>query len=133
MRQANKWFHDMMIGTLKDVSSVNNIINEFKSNQNCGMVGFKLINNLGPNKNEIIKIMNLINLNKDLIGSEFIGGTIFWVRYDILKKYLNNNAIDTILKSMSDGYIIEPSPQHAMERIFGYMVKSECKDIKVIN
>ena len=32
MRHANKWFHDMMVGILKDVSSVNNIINEFKSN-----------------------------------------------------------------------------------------------------
>ena len=133
MRVANKWFHDMMVGILKDVSSVNNIINEFKTNQKCGMVGFKLYNNLGPNKDEIIKIMNLINLNKDLIGGEFIGGTIFWIRYDILKKYLNDNTIDTILKSMPDGYIIEPSPQHAIERIFGYMVKSEGKDIKVIN
>lgn len=133
IRHANKWFHDMMRGILKDVGGVNNIINEFKTNQKCGMVGFKLYNNLGPNKDEIIKIMDLLNINKDLIGDEFIGGTIFWVKHEILKKYLNDNTIDTILKSMSDGYIIEPSPQHAMERIFGYMVKSEGKDIKVIS
>ena len=80
-----------------------------------------------------LKILNLININKNLIGGDFIGGTIFWVKYDILKKYLTDKTIDTILESMSDGYVIEPSPQHAMERIFGYMVKSEGKDIKVIN
>ena len=52
-----------MVGILKDVSSVNNIINEFKTNQKCGMVGFKLYNNLGPNKDEIIKIMKIIYKN----------------------------------------------------------------------
>lgn len=133
MGQANRWFHNMMGGILKDVNSVNEIINEFKTNEKCGMVGFKLYNSIGPNKNEIGKIMDLINLNKNLIGSEFIGGTIFWIKYDILKKYLTDKSIDTILKSMPDGYVVEPSPQHAMERIFGYMVKSEGKNIKVIN
>ena len=133
MKSANRWFHNMMVGVLKDDNSVNKIINEFKTNQKCGMVGFKLFDSIGPNKNEIIKILNLININKNLIGGDFIGGTIFWVKYDILKKYLTDKTIDTILESMSDGYVIEPSPQHAMERIFGYMVKSEGKDIKVIN
>lgn len=130
---ANKWFHQMMNGVLKDIKTVNKIVNEFKLNQNCGMVGFKLYNSIGPNKNEIIKILNLINLNQNLIGEEFIGGTIFWVRYDILKKYLTNDLIDIILRNMSDGYIIEPSPQHAMERIFGYMVKGENKKIMIVD
>jgi lipopolysaccharide biosynthesis protein len=132
-RQANKWFHNMMKGVLKDVETVNRIINEFRTNEKCGMVGFKLYNGLGPNKNEIIKISELINLDKNLIGGNFIGGTIFWVRYSILKKYLTTKSITSILNSMSDGYVVEPSPQHAMERIFGYMVQGDNKKIMTIN
>jgi len=130
---ANRWFHNMMKGVLKDVNTVNKIIEEFKTNEKCGMVGFKLYNRLGPNTNEIINILDLMNLSRSLIGGDFIGGTIFWVRYDILQKYLNPKFIDTLLRTMQDGYIIEPSPQHAMERIFGYMVTNENKKIMVIN
>jgi lipopolysaccharide biosynthesis protein len=67
------------------------------------------------------------------MGGDFIGGTIFWVRYDVLEKYLTNDNIDITLKNMQNGYVLEPSPQHAMERIFGYMVTNENKKIMAIN
>ena len=70
-----------------------------------------------------------MNLDKDITDSSFIGGTIFWVRNSILKKYLPNQIIDDILKILPMGYVSEPSPNHAMERIFGCLVN---KDNKVI-
>jgi len=131
--QASGWFKNMMNGILKNPQTINNIIQKFKTDKSCGMVGFKIYNSIGPNKNEIIKIFNILNLNTNLMGGDFIGGTIFWVRYDVLEKYLTNDNIDIILKNMQNGYVLEPSPQHAMERIFGYMVTNENKKIMVIN
>ena len=126
------WFKNLMNGVLKNKNQVNNIINEFTLNPKCGMVGFKLYNNYSVNIKEMEKIYNLINLHPKEDDPFFIGGTTFWVSNVVMKKYFTNENIDKILNILPYGYVHEPSPNHAMERIFGCFVYNDQKEIKII-
>jgi lipopolysaccharide biosynthesis protein len=133
IKQANAWFHNLMRGVLKNENQVLKILDSFEKNKKIGMVGFRLYNSIGLNKFEIIKLMDKIKIEKKFVGHNFIGGTMFWVRYSILEKYLTTEIIDFLLNQMKDGYVIEPSTQHALERIFGYMIYQENQEIVVID
>jgi len=64
-----------------------------------------------------------VEINKN---SCFIGGTIFWTRWPLLRKFISEHAID--LKKEYDkcelGYLINdvPTYTHSWERIFGYIM-----------
>ncbi len=126
------WFKNLMNGVLKNKNQVNNIINEFTLNLKCGMVGFKLNNNYNTNYKEMEKIYDLINVHPTEKNPFFVGGTIFWVSNIVMKKYFTNENIDKILDVLPYGYVPEPSPNHAMERIFGCFVYNDKKEIKTI-
>jgi hypothetical protein len=126
------WFKNLMNGVLKNKIQVNNIINEFTLNPKCGMVGFKLYNNYSVNIKEMEKIYKLINIHPKEEDPFFIGGTTFWVSNVVMKKYFTNEIIDKILDILPYGYVHEPSPNHAMERIFGCFVYNDQKEIKII-
>ena len=126
------WFKNLMNGVLKNKNQVNNIINEFTLNPKCGMVGFKLYNNYSVNIKEMEKIYNLINIHPKESDPFFIGGTTFWVSNVVMKKYFTNENIDKILDILPYGYVHEPSPNHAMERIFGCFVYNDQKEIKIV-
>ena len=71
----------------------------------------------------LIKYFNSkLNIRKN---EQFIGGTMFMCRFEIMKKYLNIvNTID-IYKELEEGYFTDhrnPTKTHALERILGYMV-----------
>ena len=69
--------------------------------------------------------------NGRLKNISFVGGTIFWVRGDILREYLTKDNINLLLDLLPEGYHNEPSYNHALERLFGMMVYNEKK--KIIN
>ena len=126
------WFKNLMGGVLKNKNQVNNIINEFTLNPKCGMVGFKLNNNYDINHKEMEKIYDLINIHPKEDDPFFVGGTTFWVSNIVMKKYFTNENIDKILDVLPYGYVHEPSPNHAMERIFGCFVYNDQKEIKIV-
>lgn len=130
LRSGNNWFQLLMKGVLENEIKVNNIINEFQKNPKCGMVGNKLVNFYNPNMGEINKIYKIMGLNKFDPSYKFVGGTIFWVDNKIFKKYFTEETIDKLLNHLPEGYVIEPSPNHAMERIFGILVNLENKEVK---
>ena len=132
-RSGNNWFKILMNGVLESEVKVNNILNEFKNNPECGMVGNKIVSCFNPNMGEISKIYKMMNLKKFSPEFKFVGGTIFWVRNDIIKRYLTPNNIDRILSTLPDGYVNEPSPNHAMERIFGCLVYKEKQKLIVVD
>ena len=50
-----------------------------------------------------------------------------------LNQYIKTlNDIDKILDVLPYGYVPEPSPNHAMERIFGCFVYNDQKEIKIV-
>lgn len=124
-----QWFHGLMKGVLSDEGRVNRIIDRFKNDKSCGMVGYKLYNNSNINRNEILKICPLFGLNDSFLDKNFIGGTIFWVRYSIIKKYFTENVINHLMNNTHHGYVIEPSTMHAVERVLGYVVLKENQNV----
>lgn len=127
------WFRDLMIGVIGDSHKVNKVIKEFEQNPTCGMVGYKKYNNYKKNTIQIQKLFEHFSFTVDLVESSFVGGTIFWVRKDILDNYLTDFNIRYILDLLNPGYSHEPSFAHAMERMFGYFVYNEKKELIVIN
>jgi rhamnosyltransferase len=126
---GQNWFNDLMSGVLGDSNKVKRIINEFETNPECGMVGNRITQNFKKNIGEMDKIFNILNVENNFNYSNFIGGTIFWVRNSIFKKYFTHKTIESIMDTLPFGYIVEPSPNHALERIFGCLVYLENKKI----
>ena len=129
-RSGNNWFKILMNGVLESEVKVNNILNEFKNNPECGMIGNKIVSCFNPNMGEINKIYKMMNLKTFNPNFKFVGGTIFWVDNNVLKKYFTDEMIDKILNHLPYGYVIEPSPNHAMERIFGILTCLENKQVR---
>ena len=127
-----EWFHDMMNSVLGDENKINLTIQALKNN-NCGMTGYKKYNNYKKNYVYLEEFRNFLNIKIDYNNNFFIGGTIFWIENSILKKHLTPKNIEYLLSKLKDGYSYEPSYAHAMERIFGYLVYNENKEIIVIN
>ena len=127
-----------MRAVLKNTQQVNNIIKELSNGSNCGMVGLDRETYLGPNITLVKEMANYFSLPlkfKDdrLTSGDFVGGNIFWVNNSILKKYLTPTNITYLLNTLPENYHNEPSYNHAMERIFGLMVKNENKKINIIH
>ena len=108
-----------MHGVLGNEEKVTKIINEFKTNDDCGMVASKRNTNFQKNRKFMDEVFSYMNIETDLLGHDFVGGTIFWVRGVIFKKYFTNEVIDKILDKSPEGYVHEPSMNHGMERVFG--------------
>lgn len=130
--RGQKWFDGLMNGVLNSPDHVDAVIRTFQENPNCGMIAAKLNNNFEINRNHINQVFQLLNLSMSYEGKNFVGGTIFWVRNDIFKKHLTDNVIDKILELSPEGYVHEPSINHAMERIFGYLVQFENQKLLVL-
>lgn len=129
---GKEWFKGLIEGVLSDEKKVNSIIERFKIDKKCGMVGYKLYNSLNGCENEIVKLFNLFQLDDSCFKNYFIGGTMFWVRYEILKKYFTPDSIDKIINELPVGYHSTPTSMHAIERIFGYIVAKENQEVIVI-
>lgn len=94
------------------------------SNIAIGMVGSKdwVTNHVLTNHSTIKYFNDKLGIKKNI---QFIGGTIFMVRFDVLKKYLNKDNTKEIYLELEEGYFTDhknPTKTHALERIFGYMV-----------
>jgi hypothetical protein len=102
------------------------------------MVGSnKWIINLNKDNLNVEYLNNLKNEFNISNGDQFIGGTMFWVRYDLLTKYFNINNLSKYYNELEEGYFFqmhrgssEEYLTHSFERLFGLMVGNENKRIK---
>lgn len=131
-QKGRDWFERNMNGVLKDSEFINKIIKRFQDDDKCGLIGHNLETYIGPNDFIVKELIKSFGLNPEVYGSSFIDGTMFWVRNDILKKYFTKDGCRNILKMIPKGYLNEPSINHSLERIFGYIVKNENKEVVVI-
>jgi len=69
---------------------------------------------------ELLKKYNLY-INKTC---KFVGGTIFWIKWDILKSFFTVNVIDDIYSHLEKGYMSNNTPTyvHSMERLLGILI-----------
>ena len=100
-------------------------------NEEIGMLGSsKWLSQHKNGNDEWIKYYKkILNISA---GSTFIGGTMFLVRWEILKNHFNKFNVIKIYDELENGYFHDndsSTKTHALERIFGYMVESNNKKI----
>jgi hypothetical protein len=92
-----------------------------------------------PVKNDNLNSNLIENVKKDLNiehGDQFIGGTMFFINFFILKKYFTLNKIKEYYDKMEENYIFQTNSNdseyytHTLERIFGIIIGNENKRIK---
>jgi lipopolysaccharide biosynthesis protein len=133
VKKGAEWHNKIMDGILKNKTQVKEIVERFKNDEMCAMLGYANKENyVGPNEFLLKEVLKIFNLNESVYGSNFVDGAMFWVRFDIIKKYFTDEVIDIILDMTPPGYLNEPSINHVVERIFGYIIKNENKKIIVI-
>lgn len=143
-KSRSKWmitWEEELTSLLFDDNLRNFSLGIFESDKNIGMIGNKKHLHYGPgwhnklkpnrhyNETELIKHYSTIKnqLPKERLarsnGNWFIGGTMFWVRWECLQVMLSSININVINHYLSKdiGDIRDPSFTHAFERFFGYI------------
>lgn len=119
---AKNWTHELLNKTTGTVSHVKKNIRLFNKHHKIGMIGGKrwiLTREINFNY-----FHEICQRNHILIDGQFIGGTIFWVRFDILQQFFKNVNIDQEYALCEQGKPSEPSYTHAWERIYGLIVNT---------
>ena len=121
------WRNELYNPIIGSKEIINNCLNVFENNNQIGMISCKkwLMNMDNLNTPIINNITRLYNL-KNNQSSMFVGGTVFWIRYNILDTFFNIKNIDNIYKTLETGHSINPKPTnvHSWERMFGVLINS---------
>jgi len=134
----NKWKEDL-VHVLFDNTKRNFVFHLLSEDQNIGAIGTAKHLHYGPgwhkelptqrHRNELallnhqLNFKNMLNVSS-LHPSWFIGGTMFWIRWDILANFYDKYGFDRIFSLAKDdtGDVRDPSFTHYLERLFGQMV-----------
>lgn len=132
------WRDELLKPIVGDYKTVNNVIDIFTENPIVGMVGSKKWI-YDKSKNDIYKnsillksYINNYDINVDMNDLAFVGGSMFWVRYDIYKSFfIKNNPIKIIRTFEKNSFIDnrELKWTHAFERVLGLIILNDNKKI----
>jgi lipopolysaccharide biosynthesis protein len=137
---GKKWRDQLLTGIL-NYQNIIKTIHSFDNLKNIGMTGSykwlrsgSILKNMicGSTKNKkfISNYLNMCNFNKTKVS--FIGGTMFWVKADLFRKFFTQYEPEIFLRDLEEGDVREPSRTHAFERIFGAIVINNNKIVKGI-
>jgi len=129
---GERWRKDLL-----SILSINNIFEiENKILKKVDMIGSKkwktLYNDDGFNKTYISKLSNDLKISYN--NRFFIGGTMFWINFKKLSKYLTIEKIEEYYDLLEEGYFSQIDENdseyltHTFERLFGFM----CDEIEVV-
>ena len=127
-KKKEDWRFELLDKIAGNTQDIVNICDIFKKEPEIGMIGGcqKWIH-IHDKCNEplINEICQRIRVNIDK-KSYFIGGTIFWTRWSVFKKFIKDSSIDfkKEYENCELGYLLNDLPTftHSWERIFGYIV-----------
>jgi hypothetical protein len=123
---GKKWFDDLIDHVLPNHESVNTLLHNLE-HSDAGMIGGSNIGNLGKifSSQEMYekKIEKIYKFWNEKHSDYFwISGSIFWVRYDIIKKLKSQKFINFFEKYQPIGYYENNTLAHSLERYLGKMV-----------
>jgi lipopolysaccharide biosynthesis protein len=124
-KSDNIWRNELMDPLLSNPETIKNYLHSFTNNSDVGMVCSKgwLLNMDNLNNSILSELLKKYNLyiNKTC---KFVGGTIFWIKWDILKSFFTVNVIDDIYSHLEKGYMSNNTPTyvHSMERLLGILI-----------
>lgn len=121
-RIAANWIGDLLDNIAGSEQSVRNVLQLFKEERKTGMIaGKKWVLKRDINFQIFQELCERHNLNPN---GYFVGGTIFWIRYKIIKKIFTHMDIDWEYSLCESGKPSEPSYTHSWERIYGLIVST---------
>lgn len=118
-----KWTEELLDKTAGSIKNIKNVLEIFKKDKKIGMIGGKKWILRRDIKFPIF--LETCQRNKISPDGHFIGGTIFWIRFVIVKNTFVNIDIDKEYSLCESGKPTEPSYTHSWERIFGLMVHTQ--------
>jgi len=80
------------------------------------------------NKEKMDYLRNRMGINDDTL--EFFSGTMFWMKWCILDKYLKTGKLT--IDDFNEPHAPDGTTAHAMERVFACMVRDSGHKIKSI-
>jgi len=130
-RMGETWRNQLIVPILNSKERVNEIINIFNTSGDIGLIGSKkwLVdpNHVGfhYNINYIKFYKNYFDLKTEYKNIVFIGGTIFWSRFNIYKDFFIKHDMITVYNELERGAFTDsqaPKRTHALERILAMIV-----------
>lgn len=127
-KKKEEWRFELLESIAGTTDDIVMICDNFKKNNQLGMISgsTKWIHRHDRVNDPLITdICHRIHIDIN-DKTFFIGGTIFWVRWSIMKKWIEENSIN--FKKEYDncelGYLLNDKPTytHSWERIYGYIV-----------
>ena len=118
-----QWKDELLDNIAGSGENVKKVLEYFKKNGKIGMIGCKKW--ILPRDIKYPIFLDTCRRNGISIDGQFIGGTIFWVRFTIIKNTFKHIDIDCEYSLCESGKPTEPSYTHSWERIFGLMVQTQ--------
>lgn len=126
------WRKQLYKPLIGNTNIVDTLLNKMHNNDSIGMIGNTawISDFEGLNKPKIEELKKILTINTN--NKRFIGGTMFWIKYPILRKYFNTHTITKIKGLLENGYFTDYETgtyTHALERVLGYIVSDSNKII----
>jgi lipopolysaccharide biosynthesis protein len=116
------WRGELLDAISGSSSNVGAVCQLFKENRKIGMVaGCKWVLKRDINSQIFQELCERHNISPNGL---FVGGTIFWIRFKILKKIFRTMDIDWEYSLCEQGKPREPSYTHSWERVYGLIVNT---------
>lgn len=116
------WREDLLNDIAGSPSNVKKIVKTLSKNKKIGMIGSQRWLLHRDINFDIFK--ELCQRNNVSTSGKFIGGTIFWVKFDVIKKMFKHIDINREYSLCERGKPSEPSYTHSWERVYGLMVNT---------
>lgn len=124
-KTKNKWRNELIDPLLANREYIKNYLIRAQNDTNVGMICCKKWLLKMDNLNNYI-LSNLLKKYGLVYNREckFVGGTIFWVKWDILNSFFTFNKIDELYSHLERGYSqnFRPTLVHSMERLLGIII-----------
>lgn len=117
------WTEELLDKIAGSEKSVKKVLESFKKDKKIGMIGCKKWILQRDIKFPIF--LDTCRRSKISLDGHFVGGTIFWVKFSIIKETFKHIDIDSEYSLCESGKPTEPSYTHSWERIFGLMVHTQ--------
>lgn len=136
-KKGLKWKNELIEPILGDYKAVNDVIDTFVENPIIGMIGAKkwLLDkhdNIYQGSDKLESYIKRFEIETDIDNIQFIGGSMFWVRFDIIEEFFTKHDISKILRTFEKNSFTDNKSlrwTHAFERVFGLIVLDSNKKI----
>lgn len=126
---AKVWRQELIRPIVGSPAAVQKCLKLFADDPTIGMIGAKryISSHINTNLKLVQEYQKIFNFRK--AGGMFIGGSMYWIRFQIFRQYLEDfsrtGRLQELYDQLENGYVVDDkngTRTHALERIWGYAV-----------